>query len=375
MRIAQIAPLYESVPPVAYGATERVVSYLTEELVARGHQVTLYASADSTTSARLVPVCERGLWRDTSVWDTLTHHVRQLARVIRDADAFDIVHFHGDPLHFAWADRLPCRTLTTLHGRLLPADHGPLFREFASVPLVSISASQRRPVPWANWRGTVHHGLPLTEFEFQPAAGSYLLFLGRMMPEKRPDLAVEIARRSGLPLKVAAKIHPGERDYFRNDIEPLLRRSAGFTEYLGEVGGIQRRRLLADARALLLPIEWDEPFGMVMIEAIACGTPVIAFRRGAVPEVLEHGVNGLIVDNVEEAVQAVARIASIDRAACRGAFERRFTAARMTRDYLRIYETMLAGHTGGNNDRRGTGYLPTPACADAARQPPGTEAV
>jgi glycosyltransferase involved in cell wall biosynthesis len=270
MRIAQIATLYESVPPFAYGATERVVSYLKEELVARGHQVTLFASADSTTGARRVPICERGLWRDGAVWDTLTHHVRQLARVIRQADEFDVIHFHGDPLHFAWVERLPCRTVTTLHGRLLPYDHGPLFREFAHVPLVSISASQRRPMPWANWLRAVHHGLPLTEFEFQPAIGSYLLFLGRMVPEKRPDLAIEIARRSGLPLKMAAKVHPGEHGYFRDHIEPLLRRSKAFTEYLGESGGAARRQLIANARALLMPIEWDEPFGMVMIEAMAC---------------------------------------------------------------------------------------------------------
>ncbi|MGF6367591.1 glycosyltransferase involved in cell wall biosynthesis [Paraburkholderia sp. RAU6.4a] len=358
MRIAQIAPLYESVPPFAYGATERVVSYLTEELVARGHDVTLYASADSKSAARLVPICPRGLWRDANVWDTQTHHIRQLARVIRDADRFDVVHFHGEPLHFAWAERLPCRTLTTLHGRLLLNDHGPLFREFARVPVVSISVSQRRPVSWANWQGTVHHGLPLDQFEFQPMAGSYLLFLGRMMPEKRPDLAIEIARRSGLPLKIAAKIHPGERDYFRERIDPLLRRSGAFTEYLGEVGGLARRQLIENARALLLPIEWDEPFGMVMIEAMACGTPVIAFRRGAVPELIEDGVSGLIVDNVDEAVQAVARIDSIERGACRRAFERRFTAARMTDDYLTIYDALLAHDTSGRP--RATGSQPAP---------------
>jgi glycosyltransferase involved in cell wall biosynthesis len=348
MRIAQIAPLYESVPPFAYGATERVVSYLTEELVARGHDVTLYASADSATAARLVPICAHGLWRDANVWDTQTHHIRQLARVIRDADHFDVVHFHGEPLHFAWAERLPCRTLTTLHGRLLPHDHGPLFREFARVPVVSISASQRRPVPWANWQGTVHHGLPLDELAFQPLAGSYLLFLGRMMREKRPDLAIEIARRSGLPLKIAAKVHAGERDYFRERIDPLLHRSRAFAEYLGEVGGPARRELIANARALLLPIEWDEPFGLVMIEAIACGTPVIAFGRGAVPELIEDGVSGLIVDNVDEAVRAVARIDSIERGACRRAFERRFTAARMSADYLAIYDALLERDSQGH---------------------------
>ncbi|ABE37141.1 glycosyl transferases group 1 family protein [Paraburkholderia xenovorans LB400] len=342
MRIAQVAPLYESVPPSAYGATERVVSYLTEELVRRNHDVTLYASADSATRAKLVPVCERGLWRDAAVWDTLTHHVRQLALVARDADAFDIVHFHGDPLHFALADSLACRTLTTLHGRLLPVDHGPLFRQCPFAPLVSISNSQRKPVAWANWQRTVHHGLPIDEFDFEPAGDSYLLFLGRMMPEKRPDLAIEIARRAGMPLKVAAKVHPGEREYFRQQVEPLLQRSRDFVDYLGEIGGHVRKQVLAHARALLFPIEWDEPFGLTLIEAMACGTPVIAFHRGAIPEIVEHGVNGFMVDNVDEAVAAVARLDEIDRAACRRSFEARFSAARMTDDYLQAYEAVLA---------------------------------
>ncbi|WP_433695505.1 glycosyltransferase family 4 protein [Paraburkholderia phenoliruptrix] len=343
MRIAQVAPLYESVPPFAYGATERVVSYLTEELVRRGHDVTLFATADSSTAARLVPICERGLWRDTAVWDTLTHHVRQLARVAHLAHEFDVVHFHGDPLHFPLARSLPCNSLTTLHGQLLPVDHGPLFREFAAAPLVSISDDQRKPVPSANWLATVHHGLPRDEFEFQPLPGDYLLFLGRLMPGKRPDLAVDIARRTGLPLKMAGKLHPGEREYFAQQIEPLLERSRDFTDYLGEVGGTLRKELLRHARALLFPVEWAEPFGMVMIEAMACGTPVIAFGRGAVPEVLEHGVSGFIVDNVEEAVQAAARIGDIDRAQCRRAFEARFTATRMADDYLRVYEHLIAG--------------------------------
>ncbi|WP_310069372.1 glycosyltransferase family 4 protein [Paraburkholderia caledonica] len=343
MRIAQVAPLYECVPPFAYGATERVVSYLTEELVRRGHDVTLFATADSRTAARLVPICERGLWRDTAVWDTLTHHVRQLARVADLANQFDVVHFHGDPLHFPLARALSCKSLTTLHGQLLPVDHGPLFREFASAPLVSISNDQRKPVPSANWQATIYHGLPLDEFEFQPEPASYLLFLGRLMPGKRPDLAVEIARRAGLPLKMAGKIHPGERDYFAQQIEPLLEDSRDFTDYLGEVGGDLRRQLIANARALLFPVEWAEPFGMVMIEAMACGTPVVAFERGAVPEVLTHGVNGFIVDNVEQAVSAVARIGEIDRAECRRSFEQRFTAARMAGDYLRVYENLLVG--------------------------------
>ncbi|MEC5406090.1 glycosyltransferase family 4 protein [Paraburkholderia sp. MPAMCS5] len=342
MRIAQVAPLYESVPPIAYGATERVVSYLTEVLVQRGHDVTLFATADSHTSARLVPICERGLWRDSAVWDTLTHHVRQLARVAHLANEFDVVHFHGDPLHFPLARSLPCKSLTTLHGQLLPVDHGPLFREFAWAPLVSISDDQRKPVPSANWQATIHHGLPRDEFDFQPNPEPYLLFLGRLMPGKRPDLAIDIAKRAGLPLKMACKLHPGEREYFAQQIEPLLARSRDFTEYFGEVGGALRKELMANARALLFPVEWPEPFGMVMIEAMACGTPVIAFGRGAVPEVLTHGVNGFIVDNVEQAVSAVARIGDIDRAQCRRSFEQRFTAARMADDYLQVYERLLA---------------------------------
>lgn len=347
MRIAQVAPLYESVPPYAYGATERVVSYLTEELVRRGHEVTLFASGDSRTLARLVPICERGLWRDARVWDTLTHHLRQLDQVARNAGRFDVVHFHGDPLHLPLTRSMPCESLTTLHGRLLPSDHGPLFREFAEAPLVSISDDQRSPVPSANWQTTVHHGLPVDEMTYKEKPGKYLLFLGRMMPEKRPDLAIEIARRAGLSLKMAAKIHPGERDYFRLQIEPLLRECRGFVEYLGEVGGSVRKELIANARALLFPVEWQEPFGMVIIEAMASGTPVIAFRRGAVPELLEHGITGFMVDGVDEAVRAVANIGDLNRAGCRRAFEQRFTAARMTDDYLAVYERLLAGPTAG----------------------------
>jgi glycosyltransferase involved in cell wall biosynthesis len=342
MRIAQVAPLYEAVPPAAYGATERVVSYLTEELVRQGHRVTLFASGDSRTAADLVPVCDKGLWRDPGVWDTLTHHVRQLERVARDAHRFDVVHFHGDPLHFPLARRLPLRHLTTVHGRLLPADHGPLFREFAEAPLVSISDGQRRPVPGANWVATVYHGLPPGELPFREAPGDYLVFLGRMMPEKRPDLAVEIARRSGLRLKMAAKVHPGECEYFRREVEPLLGDSRAFVDYLGEVGGRDREELLADARALLFPIDWPEPFGLVVVEALACGTPVIAFREGAVPEILEDGVTGFVVDDTDATVRAVGRVGELSRRRCREAFERRFTADRMARDYLAVYERLLA---------------------------------
>jgi glycosyltransferase involved in cell wall biosynthesis len=346
MRIAQIAPLYQRVPPVGYGATERVVHYLTEALVARGHHVTLFASGDSVTSAELVAGCERALWGDADVSDTLGHHVRQLEQVAQRAQEFDLLHFHCEPLHLPLARRLARPCMSTLHGLLRAPDHGALLREFADAPLVAISASQRRAMPFANWQATIHHGLPVDEFHARTERGDYLLSMGRMMPGKRPDLAIEIARRARTPLKIAAVVHPGEQAYFREQILPQLERSAEFAEYVGEVGGNQRAQLLRYARALLFPIDWEEPFGLVMIEALACGTPVIAFRRGAVPEVIEDGVSGFVVDGVNEAVRAVARIDGIDRARCRAAFERRFTASRMARDYLRVYRHLCGAADG-----------------------------
>jgi glycosyltransferase involved in cell wall biosynthesis len=342
MRIAQVAPLYESVPPRLYGATQRVVSYLTEELVRQGHAVTLFATGDSQTSAELVPAWPRGLWRDASVWETLAHHVRQLEQVAQNAHRFDVVHFHGDPLHYPLARRLPCPSVTTQHGLLRPADHGPLFEEFAEAPLVSISDDQRRPLPGANWQATIYHGLPPDAVTFRESPGEYLVFLGRLSAEKRVDRAVEIARRSGMKLKVAAKVSSGERDYFHKEVEPLLRRSESFVEYQGEVGGADKDALLGHARALLFPIDWPEPFGMVLIEAMACGTPVVAFCRGAVREVVDEGLTGFVVDSVEEAVEAVGRVGTLSRRRCREVFERRFTAERMARDYVAVYERLLA---------------------------------
>jgi glycosyltransferase involved in cell wall biosynthesis len=340
MRIAQVAPLYEAVPPQLYGATERVISYLTEALVRLGHQVTLFASGDSTTGAELVPVCPRGLWRDGGVWDTLTHHVRQLELVAQNAGRFDVLHFHGEPIYLPLTRRLGCRYVSTVHGLLLPADHGPLYAAFPEAPLVSISDDQRRPLPGANWQATVPHGLPPELFAFRERPGDYLVFLGRLTPQKRPDLAVEIARRAGRKLKIAAAVHPGERDYFRREVEPLLRESSSFVEFLGEVGGRDKEELLAGALALVLPIDWAEPFGLVMVEALACGTPVVAFRRGAVPEVLTDGETGFIVGSVEEAVEAVGRVPRLSRRACRRAFEDRFSDARMARDYLAVYRRL-----------------------------------
>jgi len=341
MKIAQVAPLYESVPPTAYGATERIISFLTEALVALGHEVALFATADSRTRARLHACAPTPLWRDERVWDTTTHHVRQLDTVIKLSSEFDVIHFHTEPIHLPMQRFLSCASVTTMHGRLLPADHGPLFETFPDAPLVSISDSQRNGAPDANWRATVHHGLSLDEMRYSREGGDYLLFVGRVMPEKRIDRAIEIARRAGLPLKIAAAVHPGERAYFREQIRPMLEASQSFVEYLGEVGGEARRALFANARALVFPIDWEEPFGLVMIEALASGTPVIAFRRGAVPEVIEHGVDGFIVDDVDEAVQAARHIGQIDRARCRKSFETRFSAGRMARDYVDVYQRLL----------------------------------
>lgn len=349
MKIAQVAPLYESVPPIAYGATERIISYLTEALVALGHDVTLFATADSRTQAHLHSSTPTALWRDERVWDTTSHHLRQLDAVIKHSSQFDVIHFHTEPLHLPMQRFLARPSITTMHGRLLPADHGPLFATFPDAPLVSISDSQRKAMPDANWRATVHHGLPLDEMRYSQEDGDYLLFVGRVMPEKRIDRAIDIARRAGLPLKIAAAVHPGERAYFKETIWPMLEASQSFVEYLGEVGGESRRALFANARALVFPIDWEEPFGLVMIEAMASGTPVVAFRRGAVPEVLEHGVSGFIVDDVDEAVQAVRDVGAIDRARCRKTFEKRFSAERMARDYLAVYRHLLDNRASAAN--------------------------
>jgi glycosyltransferase involved in cell wall biosynthesis len=340
MRIAQIAPLYESVPPQLYGGTERVVSYLTEELVRLGHEVTLFASGDSRTSAKLVPVCPRALWRDPDCKETLPHHVRLLERVFEDVSRFDVLHFHCDYLHFPLLRRHPCASVTTLHGRLHTPDLKALFEDYADAPLVSISDDQRRPLPGANWQATVYHGLPRDLHAFGEGRGGYLAFLGRVSPEKRLDRAVEIARRTGRKLKVAAKIYGDEANYYKQHIEPLLHASRSFVEFIGEVGGKDKDEFLGNAHALLFPIDWPEPFGLVMIEALACGTPVIAWRNGSVPEVIAEGVSGFVVDSVEEAVQAVGWVNTLSRRRCREAFEEHYDAARMARDYLEVYRRL-----------------------------------
>jgi glycosyltransferase involved in cell wall biosynthesis len=340
VKIAQVSPLCESVPPRLYGGTERVVSYLTEELVRQGHQVTLFASGDSVTAAELVPCCPSALRLDATWKDQLAHHVRMLHVVFNSIGRFDVVHFHIDYLHFPLARRHVFAHVTTQHGRLDIPDLQPLYRTFADMPLVSISDAQRQPLPWANWQATVYHGLPSDLFTFRPRGGKDLLFLGRISPDKGVDQAIEIALRSGRHLKIAAKLDRADRDYYEESIKPLLRKAGPRVEFIGEVGGAAKDRLLGEAYAMLFPIDWPEPFGLVMIEAMACGTPVIAFRRGSVPEVMEDGVTGFVVDDVDGAVAAVARVGAIDRAACRRVFEERFSAGRMARDYLAVYERL-----------------------------------
>ena len=340
MRIAQVAPLNESVPPALYGGTERVVSYLTEELVRLGHDVTLFASGDSQTTAKLVPGSPQALWRDTRVRETLPHHVRLLELVFRQAEQFDVLHFHCDYVHFPLVRRCNCATVTTMHGMMHPPDLWQLFEEYREVPLVSISNDQRRPIPHANWKGTVHHGLPPDLFTFNEHGGDYLAFLGRMSPEKGVDRAIEIATQAGMPLKIAAKIYPEERGYFETTLAPLLCAAKPLIEFEGELGQLEKNELLGNAKAVLFPIDWPEPFGLVMIEALACGTPVIAWRRGSVPEVLEDGVTGYIVESVAEAVKALGKLDQLSRRECRRIFESRFTAERMARDYLRIFSSL-----------------------------------
>lgn len=344
MRIAQVAPLYESVPPKYYGGTERVVSYLTEELVRQGHEVTLFASGDSVTKAHLIAACRRSLRMDRHCLDQLAHHILMLEQVFKLRDRFDIIHFHIDYLHFPLtrAHRVP--NLTTLHGRLDIPDLVPIYREFREMPVVSISNAQREPLPWINWQGTVYHGLPEDLYTYREEPGKYLAFLGRISPEKRVDRAIEIARKVGMEIKIAAKVDAVDRSYFEDVVEPLLKDPA--VEYVGEIGEGEKDEFLGNAYALLFPIDWPEPFGLVMIEAMACGTPVIAYRKGSVPEVMEEGKTGFIVEGLEDAVKAVESVHTLSRKRCREVFEERFTAARMTRDYLSLYQRLLEAKTG-----------------------------
>jgi glycosyltransferase involved in cell wall biosynthesis len=352
MKIAQVAPLYESVPPKLYGGTERVVSYITEELVKLGHDITLYASGDSQTSARLRSVCERALRLDGGkLLSPLAHHLHLIETVAQEADDFDVVHFHLDYLPFSQIRRLEIPAITTLHGRLDIPDLHPLFREFDDMRLISISDAQRVPMPWASWLATVHHGIPEDLYKPCFSSGDYLAFLGRISPEKRVDRAIEIARLARMPLRVAAKIDDADRTYFEEEISDLLANSD--VEFVGEIGEQDKSEFLGNAAALLFPIDWPEPFGLVMIESMACGTPVIAFRGGSVAEIIDQGVTGFVVESVEEAVDAVKRVPSIDRQDCYQRFLERFTSRRMCEQYLTAYERGISEKKRAARGKRG----------------------
>lgn len=351
MRIAQVAPLYESVPPRGYGGTERVVSYLTEELVRQGHEVTLFASGDSETKAELVPICPRSLRLDPSVVLDMPYHFIEIERVAELAGHFDVIHHHVDFLHFPVSRRLATPTVTTLHGRLDLPGLVQLYREYSDAPVVSISDAQRKPLPEANYVGTVYHGLPNDLYACHSGKGDYFAFVGRISPEKRVDRAIEIATRLGVPLKIAAKIDKADREYFERDVKHLF--DNPLVEYVGEVSDADKDGFLGDARALLFPIDWPEPFGLVMIEAMACGTPVVAFRAGSVPEVIDDGVTGFVVDDMDSAIRAAERTLTLDRKRCRAVFEARFSAERMAQDYVTLYSRLCAGDRSSGTELAG----------------------
>ncbi len=363
MRIAQVAPLWESVPPKLYGGTERIVSYLTEELVRLGHDVTLFASGDSLTAARLEPICAHALRLNKGIFNRDAPMTMLMEQALGKSGAFDIIHSHLDFLGFPLGRRNVTPMVTTFHGRLDLPELQPVFREYAEMPMVSISDAQRRPVFWANWQGTVYHGLPQDLYTFRREPGRYLAFLGRIAPEKRPDHAIEIAKRVGLPLRIAAKVDPMDREYFRCDIEPLL--SHPLVEYLGEITDAEKNEFLGGAAALVCPYDWPEPFGLVLIEALACGTPVLAYRRGSIPEIIEDQSTGFVCEGLNEMAAAVHRIPEIDRLRCRRAFEQRFSVERMTLDYLRVYELLVA-KTREGPDTEATGVASWPSLAASA---------
>jgi glycosyltransferase involved in cell wall biosynthesis len=343
LRIAQVAPLIESVPPMLYGGTERVVSYLTEALCEMGHEVTLYASGDSRTRARLEPMCSKALRLSGKAGSWINYSMVMIGKVFAAADQYDIIHFHLDSLHYPLARISPVPVLTTLHGRIDGADYRHLAMEFKDLPVISISNAQRAPLPDLNWCGTIHHGLPRELYPYCPSGGRYLAFLGRISPEKGVDQAIKIAIASGIPLKIAAKVDHVDRQYFHEVIEPLL--GHPLVETIGEVGEGEKGEFLGRALALIMPIDWPEPFGLVMIESLACGTPIIAFNRGSVPEIVEHGTTGFVVESVQEAVEGVHRVAELSRSSCRAAFEERFSDRRMAEEYVRIYRGLIMERT------------------------------
>ncbi len=341
MKIAQVSPLIESVPPRFYGGTERIVSYLTEELVRQGHDVTLFASGDSITDARLIPCCPKALRLDDGVKDYLPHTALLLEQVRRQVRDFDIVHFHIDYLHLPLFSTLGKPFVTTMHGRMDLPDIHPIFGAFPDTPLVSISDNQRLPMK-ANWAKTVYHGLPLDLYKpGKPDGEPYLAFLGRIAREKRVDRAIEIAKRAGMTLKIAAKVDPADQEFFDDEVKHLLDQPG--IEFIGEIGEDEKQSFLANATALLFPIDWPEPFGLVMIESMACGTPVIAWKCGSVPEVLEDGVSGYVVEDMDAAVAAVPKVEALDRTKVRQRFEERFSSRRMAQDYVRVYEELTQG--------------------------------
>lgn len=343
MRIAQVSPLAEAVPPKFYGGTERIISYLSEHLVALGHQVSLFASGDSITAAKLYPGCRQATRLDPSAGDPTAYSIAMAEEVASLADQFDIIHLHTDFLHFPLFRRVATPSVTTLHGRLDLPELQPVFRAFPDMPVISISEAQRAPLPIAQWAGTVPHGLPRNLLEFVPRSNGYLAFLGRITPDKGPDAAIRIALAAGRRLAIAAKVDRVDRAYFQDQIEPLL--GAPGIEFIGEIDETEKAAFLGGADALLFPICWPEPFGLVMIEALACGTPVIAYNCGSVSEIIEDGVSGFIVDTETQAIEAVRRIVSLDRATVRAAFERRFTSDHMAAGYLAIYRQLISAQT------------------------------
>ena len=342
MKIAQLSPLWESVPPQLYGGTERIVSYLTEELVRQGHEVTLFASGDSTTAAQLTACCPRALrLHETGLVNRDAPLILMQEKALGpESGQYDVIHSHLDFLSFPLSRRAHTPVVTTLHGRLDLPELQPIFDEYAEMPVVSISDAQRKPLPQANWAGTVYHGIPQNLYSLHERSGSYLAFLGRISPEKCPDHAIEVAKRVGMPLRIAAKVDPADHVYFKDKIERLL--DHPLIEYVGEINDAEKNDFLGEAAALLCPYDWPEPFGLVLIEAMACGTPVLAYRQGSIPEIIDHGVTGYICKSISDMAQAVAGLSLIDRRRCREIFEKRFTVERMVKDYLAIYESMAA---------------------------------
>jgi glycosyltransferase involved in cell wall biosynthesis len=355
MRIAQVAPLFEAVPPKLYGGTERIIHYLTEELVKRGHEITLFASGDSVTTARLIPIVSESIRLNTGCIDAMAHHILELEEVMSMHEQFDIIHFHTDYFHFPLTSRSATPYVTTLHGRLDIPDLQPVYDKFPMQPVISISNNQRKPLPQANWIGNVYHGIPEELHVLQPEPGKYLAFMGRISPEKGADKAIEIAIAANRPLKIAAKVDKADLEYYETKIAHLM--DHPLITFVGEINEEQKTEFLGNAEALLFPIDWAEPFGIVMIEAMSCGTPVIAFKEGSVPEVIDEGITGYMVDTVSEAVEVIKKIPDLSRSGIRKVFEQKYTSARMADDYIKLYDSVIHDKRAydANNTSRGSG--------------------